>query len=87
VAAAPSDGAGLLVSVSDNGIGIPSDMQRTVFLPFKRLHRGDKYGGMGLGLATCKKIVENHGGSIWCESKVGEGTTFFFTLPRAPPEL
>ena len=84
VAAAPADGSGWLVSVSDNGIGIPPDKQRNVFLPFKRLHRGDKYGGMGLGLATCKKIVEHHGGTIWCESQVEAGTTFFFSLPLVP---
>jgi signal transduction histidine kinase len=84
VAAAPADGSGWLVSVSDNGIGIPPDKRRNVFLPFKRLHRGDKYGGIGLGLATCKKIVEHHGGTIWCESRMEAGTTFFFSLPLVP---
>jgi signal transduction histidine kinase len=52
-----------------------------VFEPFRRLHGNDNYSGVGLGLAICRKIVERHGGSIWCESVENQGTTFFFTLP------
>jgi len=72
-----------LFAVKDNGIGIAEADRQKVFEPFKRLHNADDYQGSGLGLATCKKIVENHGGSIYCESASGEGTTFFFTLGRA----
>jgi signal transduction histidine kinase len=85
VGAARSDDGGWLFSVRDNGIGIAEENLQQVFRPFKRLHRNDSYGGMGLGLATCKRIVEQrHHGRLWCESEVGRGTTFFFTIP--PPE-
>jgi signal transduction histidine kinase len=72
-----------LFTVTDNGIGIPEKHYREVFEPFTRLHGYGKYKGTGLGLATCKKIVERHGGSISCESKKGQGTTFSFTLRAA----
>ena len=68
-------------SVRDNGIGIDPKFHATVFEPFRSLHTKKKYPGSGIGLATCKKIVERHGGQIWVESKLGEGATFLFTLP------
>jgi signal transduction histidine kinase len=70
-------------SVTDNGIGISENQDKHVFEPFLRLHGDAKYEGTGLGLATCKKIVERHGGTISCESVNGQGTTFSFTLRRA----
>jgi hypothetical protein len=62
------------------GIGIPEQYAQKVFEPFHRLHGVGKYEGTGLGLATCRKIVERHGGTISCASKEGHGTTFRFTL-------
>jgi signal transduction histidine kinase len=68
--------------VADNGIGIPAALLDKAFVLFQRLHTGHGYPGTGLGLAICKKIVEGHGGRIWAESVVGQGTVLHFTLPR-----
>ena len=70
-----------LFFVKDNGIGISKIYLKSIFDPFKRLHSRDDYPGTGLGLATCKKILERHKGKIWCQSKEGQSTTFFFTIP------
>lgn len=68
------------LSVSDNGEGFNPDYAAQIFEPFKRLH-GPNVPGSGIGLATCKRIIERLGGRIWSESVPGEGSTFYFTLP------
>jgi PAS domain S-box-containing protein len=71
-----------LFRVNDNGIGIAQEHLENVFDAFRRLHGDEKYSGTGIGLATCKKIVERLDGRIWVESQVGKGSEFIFVLPR-----
>lgn len=70
-----------IVTVADNGIGIAADYHESIFRVFERLHSGSTYPGTGIGLATCKRVVERHGGQIWVESAEGQGAAFSFSLP------
>jgi signal transduction histidine kinase len=72
-----------LLTVTDNGIGIPEEFSDKVFVIFQRLHGRDVYTGTGIGLALCKKIIEHHGGSIWIDNSFTGGTRFRFTIPVA----
>ncbi|MDD5288142.1 MAG: ATP-binding protein [Dehalococcoidales bacterium] len=74
----------LIISIHDTGRGIPKEEQLNIFNPYIRLESGKRpVGGLGLGLAICKMLVELHKGQIWVESELGKGSAFTFTLPLA----
>jgi len=69
-----------IFALQDNGIGLEMQFAQRIFLVFQRLHATTAYGGTGIGLAICKRIVDAHGGRIWVESEIEKGSTFYFTL-------
>ena len=77
-------GAGILITVSDNGIGLPPEAIESIFEPFGRAHNAQQHQlpGMGLGLYISKEIISRHNGRIWAQSAPGRGSTFSISLPR-----
>ena len=69
------------IRISDNGIGFDNKYKDQIFTIFQRLHGRNDYEGTGIGLATCRKIIDRHDGTIDADSQEGEGATFIITLP------
>lgn len=76
------DDDGWTIGVRDNGIGVDPKHHEQIFEVFRRLHTNSKYPGTGIGLAVCRRIVDRHGGRLWIESTLGEGSTFYFSIPE-----
>lgn len=80
---AVAEDIGLKLTVRDHGIGVPPEYRERIFEPFKRVPSASQVAGTGLGLTTCRKIAGRHGGRIWCDPAVVEGTAIHITLPDA----
>jgi len=78
------DGTSIRVAIHDTGAGIPQEEREWIFKPFHQLESSliREHGGMGVGLAIARNVVELHGGRIWVESDMGKGSTFYFTIPE-----
>jgi light-regulated signal transduction histidine kinase (bacteriophytochrome) len=82
----PEQAREVTVFVRDNGVGFDPKYASRLFSPFQRLHSADAFRGLGMGLAKVRRILARHGGRVWAQAQVGEGATFFFSLPTNADE-
>jgi len=82
-----ADKDNIILSIKDNGVGFAMQYKEKIFDLFQKMHNQKEFEGAGIGLATVKRIVQRHGGSVWAESELNQGSAFFITLPQFTEQL